>query len=965
VSIESAKRVTADRREFVAFGPFRFFPNERLLERRGAAVPIGARALDLLVALLERPGTVVSKTELISSIWPDVTVVEGVVRVHIYAIRKALGEGVNGARYISSVAGRGYCFVAPVHRGVSAPDVGELSPGSDASLRVPVESQSGLPPALSRMVGRNEVVQSLGEWLLEHRFVTIVGAAGIGKTTVAIATAHAILESFGGAVHFVELGSLAAPAQVAATVASSVGAPLHSDDVMASLRVFLVERRVLLLLDNCEHVIEEVATLAEYLFLHAPHVHLLMTSREALRVEGERVHRLLPLDTPSEYAGMSAEQVRAYPAVQVFLDRAAASGWSGELAEDDVPLVAWMCKHLAGVALALELAASFVGECGLKGTAAILDNRVRLLWQRGRRTAPARHQTLHALIGWSYDRLSRREREILRRASIFVGAFSADGVRAVSGEASESRESLVDLLNELASKSLLSSSVEDGVVVHRMLDTTRAYALERLCESGELEDISLRHASYVTEFLERGHSRRAETTGSSCVANIRAALKWCLSTPACSVLGTRLAAAAAPLLLARGLAGECHEACRQALAALGSAAIETAVEVVLQEFFALTAMYSTRRVDGEVRAALTRAFELARTIGDTDLETRLRGTLNAFLIRIGDWREAFAVAEKSVAVAQNTAAGALRIAWMLALSHHCRGNQIEAQRHCEAGLQMAMSSRETPMPFFRRSHAALTLARTLWLRGHADRAIALARQIIAEPETLTDPVEKCVALVLCEPIFLWHGAFAEAESLLDLLAHHVEQNSLWTHRGIALAMRGQLLVKTDRPEEGTKLLKSANPFLRQTGNASHATGFAGALAEGLGAMGEIEEALGVVDEGLEISRRRGGTWDTPELLRVKGLLQMRSARTARSEAGASLTAAIELARRQGAVALELQAAITLAREHRTSGDTGAVDALADVCARFGHGMQCPHLRIAHELLEQGPRQATSLRLHHA
>jgi predicted ATPase/DNA-binding winged helix-turn-helix (wHTH) protein len=504
MSIEADKRVQWDRGEFAAFGPFRLFPMARLLEREGTPVDLGGLAFDILTALVNRAGCVVSKTDLISSLWPDTRVVEGVVRTHICNLRKALGDGVGGARFITSVAGQGYCFVAPVARGAL-----EEAPARTRESGVRFagnvwKPHHDLPPLLARIAGRDDAIGLLAAQLAEHRFLTILGAAGIGKTTVAVAVGHALLNDFGGAVRFIDLGSLTDPSLVSATVASTFGLPLQAKDSLEALQALLQDKRVLIILDNCEHVVAAAANLAERLFLTAPRLHLLTTSREALRVEGEHAYRLGPLETPSAAHDADADTIQTFPAVQVFLERAAASGWSRDPTDDDVRIVAETCRRVDGVPLAIELAASFVGQYGLQGMAAVLDDRRRLLWQRGRRTAPPRQQTLHALIAWSHDRLLERERIALRRLSVFVGTFSFDAARAVVLEEGDSDESLVEVMNELLGKSLLSATIKDDAVVYRLLETTRVYALEQLAESGDLERIHTPDLRSAREVLESG-----------------------------------------------------------------------------------------------------------------------------------------------------------------------------------------------------------------------------------------------------------------------------------------------------------------------------------------------------------------------------------------------------------------------------------------------------------------------------
>ena len=946
MSAGEGKRVGTDPGDVAAFGPFRLFPTARLLERNGVPVELGARALDILIALVNQAGKVVDKADLVSTIWADVTVVGGALRTHIYYLRRALGDGVDGSRYITSVAGRGYCFVAPVVRGTR-----DATTRDAPSAR---KREHRLPPRLARMAGRDGDVQMLAAQLIEHRFVTILGAAGIGKTTVAVAVGHALADEFGDDVSFIDLGALTDAALVAATVASTLGVPVQTEDVIESLQAFLQDRRVLLILDNCEHVVDTAASLAEQLFLRAPHAHLLTTSREALRVEGERVHRLGPLETPTQVFGMTADAVQTLPTVQIFLERAAASGWSGDLTADDVPIVVETCKRLDGVPLAIELAASFVGQLGVQGMAAVLDDRLRFLWQPGRRTAPPRQQTLHALMAWSYDRLLDRERTLLRRLSVFVGTFRFDAAKAVVLEKGDTDESLVETMNELAGKSLLSASVEEGAVVYRLLETTRVFALERLVECGELERMSLRHVQFFAERPERAAD----------LGNVRAALQWSFSSPTGYAAGVRLAAAAARMLLDLGLVRECQAWCRQGLDVMGEVGAGTLLEVELQEAFAISAMFSKGNGD-DVRRALARGVAIARALGVANQEVRLLGHLDSFLIRRGDFKEALAVAERSAVPARvANHAGQVRAKWMLALSHHLCGNQAVAEEHCESAVHLEATSGESPTAvtrpakgLFSTAHLG-TLARTLWLRGHADHALTEARRLVDGIAALRHPFEKSSALILCEAVFVWCGEWEDVQQLLEMLVELVERYALGSQQGASMALRGELLVRTGWPEQGCALLRTAASMQKVEQNASFVSVYAAALAEGLAAMGEFEEALTTMERAIAEAKRRGGTFDLPELLRIKGLL-LASRPTANGRADEeTLSAAVDLARRQGALAWELRATTTLTRERlRRGASADVLGELAAVYAKFSEGMDTPDLRAARSLLEGRPAHA--------
>ncbi len=345
------------------------------------------------------------------------------------------------------------------------------------------------------MVGREETVELIAEELTARRFLTIVGPGGIGKTTIATAIGYTMLATFDGAVHYVDLGPLGTSSLVPNIVASTVGLPGDFDDPLAALPAFLRDRRILLVLDSCEHLIEMIAPLAERIFQAAPEVHILATSREPLQVEGEQVHRLDPLAFPPDDEPLTAACALTFPAVQLFVERAAADGSGFELNDADAPIVGKVCRRLDGIALALELAAGRVRAYGIKGIASLLDGPCRLLWQ-GRRTALPRHQTLSAMLDWSYNLLDASERATLCGLSVFVGAFSLEAAQLVVAGDNFKREEVVELIAGLITKSLVNVEASHTGTLYRLLDTTRAYVLTKMADSGERNTIAQRHAIY-------------------------------------------------------------------------------------------------------------------------------------------------------------------------------------------------------------------------------------------------------------------------------------------------------------------------------------------------------------------------------------------------------------------------------------------------------------------------------------
>jgi predicted ATPase/DNA-binding winged helix-turn-helix (wHTH) protein len=471
----------------VSFGPFELSIGERTLRRDGQVLPLGDRALDILVYLAARPGEVIAKQELIDHVWSDVIVDEGSLRVHVAAIRKALGDGQFGNRYITNIKGRGYSFVGTV-----VPLAGSTESRND---------KGRLPVRRLMMIGRETVVSEVGDKVRDKRFVTLLGPGGIGKTTIALAVGRAAAEEFGGNVHFVDLESLTDPRHVAGAVARSLGFALKSKDPGLELVGIVRSRRLLIILDSCEHVIEAVASLTEQLYQQTEEVHVLATSRELLKVEGEHCYRIRPLDYPPAGPEQTAKAVLRYPAALLFVQRVAARAGSFTLTDEEAPFVAEMCRMLDGIPLAIELAAGRVAAFGIKNTVVRLVSRMELL-RLGHRTAVLRHRTLKATLDWSYNLLSDRERIVLRRIAPFVGHFTLEGARYVAGELSVGCGEIFDAIAGLVEKSLIATQIDETQAQYWLLNTTRAYALEKMEEHAEVDVVLRRHAEYVASYLE-------------------------------------------------------------------------------------------------------------------------------------------------------------------------------------------------------------------------------------------------------------------------------------------------------------------------------------------------------------------------------------------------------------------------------------------------------------------------------
>jgi predicted ATPase/DNA-binding winged helix-turn-helix (wHTH) protein len=939
--------------EIVSFGPFSLVAGERLLTRDGAPVELSARAFDILMILLARPSEVVSKNELLARAWPGVTVEEGSLRFHITNLRKALGDGKDGARYITTSAGRGYCFVAPVSRS-SAPAALPVAPVT--SFR-----QANLPARLGGMIDREEDVERLAKRLNTERLVTIVGAGGVGKTTIAIAVAHLLNAAFAGAVLFVDLGMLNDSGLVPTAVASMLGLSVQSADATTSLVAYLRDKKLLLILDTCEHLIDAVAALASAIFSAAPQVHLLATSRETLQVEGEHIYRLEPLACPPDDHGLSAEVARSFPATQLFVQRAMASGARFDLNDSEAEIVANICRKLDGVALAIELAARRVEAYGLRQTAALLDQRLAHLWA-GPRTAPPRQKTLQATLDWSYSLLSETERLVLRRLAIFVGHFTLDAALAVTVDETLGQPTVFDAIDSLVAKSMVSTRPVGAMMRYRLLDTTRAYALDIRIGESEAADLAIRHANYYRQWLEQsGAEWSSLASGTEQVPhfaglnNARAALEWCFGDNGNTEIGVRLAAAAAPVFLMMSLLPECHRWSERALSALTDATRGEAEEMHLQAGLGIASMH----IHGEndiARAALDRSLAIAEEHGDAQNEAGLLGMLHMFHFRGGDFGTALHYAERC-----RTVAGRVDDKAATSLAHSILGRSLlmmgdinGARTELEALLKIWSPTQQSSTIYLvhdRHFRAGIALARTLWLQGYPTQAVERVRASVEGAERMDHPASLTVLLAWAASIFLWTGDLSAAEQHVSASIAISESYSLGPLAVVGRARQAQLAICRGDARGGVSDLLASLQQIHQVRYELITTEFNISLVQGLAALGQFAEAARRIDEAMRHVETRGDTCYVPELLRVKAGLFRSMPEPRIDEAEACLLKSLELARGQGARGWELRAATDLAalladRGRRKRGRA----VLQPVFAQFSEGFDTTDLKAAERLL---------------
>ncbi|MBB6095123.1 putative ATPase/DNA-binding winged helix-turn-helix (wHTH) protein [Povalibacter uvarum] len=940
-----------------SFGPFRLCPARRVIERDGVPLALGDRALDILIALAERPGEIVSHRDLIAHVWRDLIVTPGNLRVHMSALRKALGDGDGGAHYIENVTGQGYCFVAQITYEATT-----RSPGRSVGYPDAARKRLVLPPRLSRMVGREQIVHSIRNDLLAERFVTVIGPGGIGKTTVAVCVAHELLEEFAGAICFVDLGAVADGQLVAATIASSLGLSVQTADALPTLLDYLRTLRILLVFDNCEHVVDAIAALAETIFRETAGVHLLTTSREALRVEGERIYWLPALESPSPQSRMKAADILEFPAVQLFMERATAGGGRFELDDRNAPIVAGICGRLEGIALAIELAAGRAGTHGIAATADLLNKNLGLDWH-GRRTAHPRHQTLRALLDWSYGFLPESERLALCRLSILVGTFTIEAATAVANEGASEADTLATL-DALVAKCLVSAQPEDdGSVRYRLLETTRIYALEKLRANGEFPLAARRHAEHVVKLLNAQHGGLIdlEYTGRAHalrdhLGDMRGALEWCFRPGEITdpILAVDLAAAAAPVFFELSLLNESFKWSAAGLAALDETTRGGRREMLLQSTWAISSMW-VRGNTQDVLGAIARGLELADPLDEPSQRLRMLATRHLFMTRLADFRGALVAAEAwDVAAKQAGDATCLAISdLMQGVARHFVGNQAAARRHFDAGFARAGERNLQLCGNDHRVRALIVLSRVLWLSGLPERATDTARQAITTAMRSGKPLDTCFALLFTSPVYLWCGHWDAAQDVLTQLVNHPHWPILKPFHSSATALQGALLIGRKEAKRGVPMLQAALADMKAERQNVIRTLAALWLADGLMTTGRIEEADTAIRDARHEAVRSGEAVLLPELLRVQAKILLAASPANTDRAVRLLVRAHRIALRQSAFSWDLRVAMDLAHIMlRERDDATARSVLRDAYHRFTEGFATHDLVAATELLHE-------------
>jgi predicted ATPase len=748
------------------------------------------------------------------------------------------------------------------------------------------------------------------------------------------------------AVCAVDLGSIMDPGLVPASIASALGLTNVPPDPIPTIIEFLKIRRMLIVLDSCEHVVECVARVAENLLAHISGVHILATSREPLRVQRESLLWLAPLEMPPPHATLTADEALGFSAVNLFVERATESLHTFKLQDADAAIVADICRKLDGLPLAIELAAARVDVFGVRALAANLNDRLKLL-TRGPRMALPRHQTLRATLDWSYETLSPVEQAAFRRLAVFAGCFDIESASEVVADDVVDGIDVLDTVTNLTAKSLIKPSVIRDQALFRLLDTSRAYALEKLESSDECDAIKQRHALLCSAWGDSALTSEPQGTNEAAgdwkIHDIRAALGWCFSAEGDGSLGVKLTANSAAFWFQLSFHDEYRGYLERALEALKTASapeplLELQLNVAFGQVLVLGYGYGP-----DVTAAFQRTVALAKQLGAMRHHQKAYWGLWMDRIMAGDYRSAVTLAEEYGPCATAADDPESMLTWdrMMLLAHHLADNQAVARRHGERILQeltrTIAPSRDRDQQFDHRVAVYAELARILWIQGFSERAIRLGEKSLERAASIDHPLSVCRALNGVCIVMLWIGDVAEARRLTARLLDCSNRHSLAYYQLWARCLQGALAPPDSRGVARLRLELPHDPLCTPLYLDHLAT-----MNEGLLTHAAIERA----DNGL------AGVC-AAEILRVKAEGLLRAGHEQVGEAEAVLQQSLSIARRQGALSWELRAAMSLSRLWKDHGRTvEARDLLHPVYARFTEGFATPDLINARKLLEE-------------
>jgi predicted ATPase/DNA-binding winged helix-turn-helix (wHTH) protein len=952
----------------IEIGRFEIDLQMRTLRQNGEVVPLGSRAFDILATVASAGGRLVTKDELMNAVWPETVVEENNIQVHLSALRKILGPDRD---LILTVPGRGYQLLQ--RKKEAAP----LKPPAPHAQPV---ATGRLPRPKTHLVGRDVEVAQIRATLKNVHVLTLVGAGGIGKTSLAIEVARQVAQDCPVPLCFVELAALNGKDEIVRAIIEASGLAGDADNADAAcLAAALSGTNRLLLLDNAEHVIGHVAEIVEQLVAENDALRVLVTSREPLRIMPEAVFKVDPLDVPPPHA--TDAEILARSAVNLFVMRAHSMQGKAGPDNTEIQLVGEICRRLDGIPLAIELAAARVLTLGVEGVHRRLDDRMAIL-AGGYRTALPRHQTLRATFDWSFALLDTSTRALFRRLATFGGVFTFEAMCAVVCDAELMIGNAIHGIGELVSKSLVNVEFDGPVAKYRLAECTRAYALEKLHAEGEARRIATLHTRYLSTCLEaQSTAPRQHLSGNTSdlqqtFDDARSASDWAFSSDGDRQLGVELASNLVGALLDRGLMDECCVLATRAVDAMDT--LPPATVGVATEMRVRAALASAlTHVRGPVWKSLDvwrDVLDLAIQADDAEFHARaLWGLWNAMLSsgRINESMQ-FATQFQHWAQTHGTTWQKILADQLAGVSLHCLGRHADARERLMNVLQRFASLREDEKPTGRFAVDPLvfcngTLARIVLLQGDPEKAMMIVDKTVDLVGSQTmEPSLTHVLGTVAVPLALMCGDLHLGCHYLEIMRSQAALHRFDIWNDCCECLTGCRDILDGQVETGLSRLDGGLDALLARGFRRLITPFIVASAEALVAMGRLTQASARLREALDFCQANGELFFLPEVWRGLGVVAHAEARAHATqlsrndpacrdkidEASACFTEAIELARTQGARWWELRASLAMGRLlHEQRRYREALEALDAIATCFERECAASDVHALFELLD--------------
>ncbi|MCP1801794.1 putative ATPase [Bradyrhizobium japonicum] len=913
---------------------------------------MGGRAFELLRLLVQRRGELVSKNELMAAAWPGTFVHDSNLKVNMWSLRRSLGDTQIEPIYIATVARRGYKFIADVRVGI-----GEIE--GEPALADPLPLSHA--PSPRGIVGREADIVEIADLLAEDRHVTLTGAGGIGKTTVALAVAQAFVSRYRDGVCFIDLATISDPTLFGAALVTALGIRGNTDMGLAAVLDYLRPRQMLLILDNCEHVLPAATIFASKFMTDTSPSRLLATSREPLGTTTELVVRLGSLSAPSSGLGLSVDQAVRFPAVELFVRRAAE--WSDyEFVDEDCDAIAVVCHSLDGLPLAIELAAAQISRFTPRELLVVLDQRLGFS-AAGAAAGPPRHETLMATIDWSYRLLSQTEARLFALLSVFSDGFEHEDAVFVAEAAGLTPIDVATALGSLVAKSLLSAQARGASLRYRLLDSTRRYAAERRRGDPACSGAMRRHAERMAALFEQSEEdwRWREPTDWTerylgRIADLRSALSWSFGEQGDDILGIRLAVAAITLWSETSILSEAQARLEVALALAKRVPCDDLSKAKLACALGWSLFYA-RKSSNENEVTWLDAIAFARRTDSVDLQQRALAGFAFYLLQIGEIARAITYLEGATSLADRdpdstaTSEADKALAWAHAFAGELSKSRPVLDRLASTHSLARGRSRKDANEVYRFITVRTNMPFVVWMQGQADYAARLAREAVDAADRGGHWVSQSNALGLAAlPISLEIGDLDALDMFTERLRRNLERERIWRWVSVERYfsaclrdLRGDPRAVDDLRAAIDELIECR--FLMRIGS------YLSFLARAYLRQGRIAQARDAVTRAIDYQERQGERWCRSELQRVNASILLEDGETVRAEK--LLKEALAEARAIGALTFALRIATDLAAHWAaTNREIDAVQLLAPILGEFTEGFGTQDLVRASRLLAQ-------------